>query len=184
MDIVGHWAESYISKIAELGIVQGKTPQEYAPDDNISRAELLKIALNSFEHQISEALEKDPLPDVHIGDWFAPYVEAAFRDSIIFGFENGLDPNTAASRGMAVTILAKAAGFSDIDENFESNYTTHFPDVLLQTYFAPYIAYFYDNGIIDGYEDGSFGPANPITRAEIAKIVVNLLGLIAENEGM
>ncbi|RAV20298.1 DUF4838 domain-containing protein [Paenibacillus contaminans] len=32
-------------------------------------------------------------------------------------------------------------------------------------------------GIISGYEDGSFAPANPITRGEIAKIIVSMLKL-------
>ncbi|WP_238177978.1 DUF4838 domain-containing protein [Paenibacillus contaminans] len=32
-------------------------------------------------------------------------------------------------------------------------------------------------GIISGYEDGSFAPANPITRAELAKIIAAMLGL-------
>ena len=184
-DILGHWAESYIKKIAELGIVQGKTPENYSPNDNISRAELIKIAINAFKYQIEEEIGEPLPPDVTVNDWFAPYVRSAFENDLIFGFENGLSPNTAASRGMAVTILAKAAQFKDVEDNFEKNYTSHkgwtyahFPDVPFDSYFSPYIAYFFDKGVINGYEDGSFGPSNPITRAEIAKIVVGLLSLI------
>ena len=39
------------------------------------------------------------------------------------------------------------------------------------------VAYLYDSGIITGYEDNTFRPQNPVTRAEAAKI---LYGLFAE----
>lgn len=180
-DTFGHWARSYINTIAALGIVQGKTPTKYAPDDNISRAEILKIALNSFDYSTQEVLS-DPLPDVDANAWYAPFVQSAFDNNIIYGFKNGLYPNTPASRGMVVTILAKAACFNEIDKHFAENYTSHpnytyaaLPDVPINAYYAPYVAFFYDKGIISGYNDGTFGPENPITRGEIAKIVVNIL---------
>ena len=34
-----------------------------------------------------------------------------------------------------------------------------------------------DEGVLSGYQDGSFRPANPVSRAEFAKIIVNGLGL-------
>ena len=184
IDTFGHWAEGYINAIAAQGIVQGKGDGIFAPDDNISRAELLKIALKSYDYSVPDAVEQAPLPDVQIGDWFAPYVETAFDNDIIYGFENGLDPNVPASRGMAATILVKSAGFKDVQRHFDDNYANHedwtyasFPDVAIDAYFAPYVAYLADMQVVSGYPDGTFGPGNPITRAEIAKIVVNLLGL-------
>jgi len=181
-DTFGHWAESYINKIAALGIVQGKTPTEYAPDDNISRAELLKIAVNSFSYVLIEDFSQNPLPDVDLEAWYAPYVKTALENQIIYGFDTGLEPDSPASRGMAVTILVKAAGFTDVDENFFLNYSSredwsyaHFPDVPLEAYYAPFAVYLFDIGVINGYQDGRFGGEDPITRAEIAKIVVNIL---------
>ncbi|MBU1016027.1 S-layer homology domain-containing protein, partial [Patescibacteria group bacterium] len=88
------------------------------------------------------------------------------------------------SRGLAATILAKAAGFTDIQEQFEQNYLNHtdwtyarFPDVPMENYYAPFVAYLYDKGVISGYENNTFGPGSPITRAEIAKIVVKIMEL-------
>ena len=185
-DTFGHWAESYISRIAELGIVQGKSPTQYAPNDNISRAEILKIAVNSFKLAVEEKVAQNPLPDVDVDAWYAPYVKSAFENGIIYGFDSGLNPNAPASRGLAATILVKAAGFQDVDQNFFQNYSSHadwtyahFPDVAMDSYYAPFVTYLYDKGIISGYEDGTFGGGNPITRAEIAKIVVNILDIYA-----
>lgn len=185
-DIIGHWAEAYINKIRDLGIVNGKTPTKYAPDDNVSRAEIIKIAVNAFKHVLPKTVDKNPLPDVDMKAWYAPYVQAALTDAIISGFEKGLGPNTFASRGMAVTILAKATGFTDIQANFDKNYagkkTAHFPDVPATDPNAPFIAYLYDKGIISGYVNGKFGLKDNVTRAEIAKIVVKLIEFV--NSGM
>ena len=189
-DTFGHWAEDYINTIAALGIVEGKTSSIYAPNDPISRAEILKITLNSFNYGIPEEISENPLPDVELNAWYAPFVKAAFENEIIYGFDTGLSPDTPASRGMVVTILAKAACFDDIQEHFTENYSSHpdysyaaLPDVPITAYYAPYVAYFYDHGIVDGYENGTFGPLNSITRAEVAKMVVNILekfGIVSE----
>ncbi len=183
-DISNHWAKVAINKIAELGIVQGKKPGQYAPDDNISRAELLKVVVGAFEYEIPEVVKK-PLPDVPIDSWYAPYVKSAFDNNIIYGFTQGLSANVMASRGMTVTVMAKAAGFDDqANDFFESSNDNNadFPDVPKDEYYAPYVAYLHEKGIIDGYEDGTFGPNNPITRAEIAKIVVNILETFIQAE--
>lgn len=187
-DISSHWARSYIERIAEKGIVQGKSRNRYAPDDNISRAELLKIALNAFELEVDSEVTEDVLSDVKVGDWFAPYVKAAFKNDIIYGFNDGFKPNTPVTRGMAATILVKAAGYKDVDSHFSNNYSgsvdvfVNFPDVPVGAYFAPFISYLYDMQIIDGYEDGTFGPDKLMTRAEVAKVVVNMLGEASSTE--
>ncbi|MFH0838083.1 MAG: S-layer homology domain-containing protein, partial [Patescibacteria group bacterium] len=140
----------------------------------------------AFGFEIPDTLTEKPLPDVETDAWYAPYIKAAFDSKIIYGFANGIEPNASASRGLAATILAKAAGFTDVQDNFQKNYLSHpnwtyahFPDVAMAAYYAPFVAYLYDKGVISGYENGTFGPGNPITRAEIAKIVVNLLEMYA-----
>jgi len=188
-DTAGHWAESYIDRIAELGIVQGKSNGIYAPNDNITRAELLKIAINTFGYEVPAEIFENPVSDVDVNDWYAPYVKAAFDNNIIYGFENGLNPNSRATRALSSTILTKAAGYTDVDQNFADNYLSHsnwtyaaFTDVLIDEWFAPYIAYLSDTGVVSGYGDGTFGPNDSITRAEVAKIVIELLELNTINE--
>jgi len=184
IDIAGHWAESYIKQIAELGIVNGKTSTVFAPDDNITRAELIKIAVNAFGYEVPSSVTEAPSGDVPVGSWYAPYVKAAKDAGIIYGMEDSFSPNAPATRAFAVTVLAKAAGFTDINENFQTNYASKegwtyafFPDVLIGEWYAPYVAYLKDKGVVSGYGNGLFGPANNLTRAEIAKIVVRILDL-------
>ncbi len=47
-----------------------------------------------------------------------------------------------------------------------------FPDVTEETQYQSAIEYLADKGIINGYADGSFGPENTLTRAELLKILL------------
>ncbi|MCK5472297.1 S-layer homology domain-containing protein, partial [Candidatus Gracilibacteria bacterium] len=49
-----------------------------------------------------------------------------------------------------------------------------FFDVAKHEWFAPFVSICKNSGIVGGYSDGSFRPANPINRAEMAKIVVGM----------
>ena len=52
-----------------------------------------------------------------------------------------------------------------------------FPDVELENKNFPAIDYLYDEGVLAGYEDGSFKPDNTVNRAELLKILVEGQGI-------
>jgi hypothetical protein len=188
-DIVGHWAENYISQIASLGIVSGKTPTKYAPNDEITRAELTKIAVKAYGIAVDPVATYMPFDDVSISVWYAPYIIAAKENGIVQGYGNEFRPNTTINRAEALKILIEAAGFEGLEENLYENYSSNpgwwyvfFPDVLIGEWYDKYVAYAKDYGIVSGYEDNTFRAGNPITRAEVAKIVTKILELKEASE--
>ena len=48
-----------------------------------------------------------------------------------------------------------------------------FPDVTGEAWYYDYVMSAYGQSIIDGYDNGYFGPADPVTRAQIAKLIIN-----------
>lgn len=101
--------------------------------------------------------------------WYAPYIEAAKGKSLVNGFAGNLfKPNTQITRAEVLKIILQAAGVK------LSLGATNFSDVKATDWYAPYIAYASANGIVGGYTDGTFGPNKPITRADIAKIIVKI----------
>lgn len=54
-----------------------------------------------------------------------------------------------------------------------ANESIYFPDVTASTAYIEAVDGLKQLGIVDGYPDGTFGPARNINRAEFAKIVVN-----------
>ena len=49
-----------------------------------------------------------------------------------------------------------------------------YPDVPKDMWYTPYIETATELGIMEGYEDGTFRPNNPLTRAQAAAIIVRL----------
>ncbi|MBU0577424.1 S-layer homology domain-containing protein [Patescibacteria group bacterium] len=169
-DIQGHWAQNYIEALYEEDVVSGKTETIFEPNGYITRAELTKIAILAFGYSINTSVDEHPFSDVPRNSWFAPYVEEAKRLEIIEGYPSGgFGPNDYITRAAALKIIIEA---SEIDF---SGYTPDFPDVDTSSWYAPYVGYAQANGIISGYPDGTFGPGNYITRAAVAKIVVNMM---------
>lgn len=88
------------------------------------------------------------------------------KQYIIGGYADGtFKPDTYITRGAVAAILDRADGFT------RTNKTKDFPDVAKDNVFYANIMACADNGVINGYKDGTFKPANNITRqAAIAMI--------------
>ncbi len=71
-----------------------------------------------------------------------------------------------------------AADFSDLINTLDDISTVSFSDVTDNDWFSPYVASVSDWGIVSGYRDaagaptGRFGPANPVTVAELLKMAL------------
>ena len=180
-DTIGHWAEVYIEEIASLSIVSGKSEGIFAPNDAITRAELTKIATKAFGISVAPVVNYMPFTDVATSSWYATYVTAAKESGIVQGYGEDFRPNNTINRAEALKIMLEAAGFVDYTEYWDNNYAHRdwyyvwFTDVPFGEWFSQYVAYAKDSGIIGGYADGTFGPGNDITRAEVAKIVSIIL---------
>jgi len=195
IDITNHWAKTYIEDLAAKGIVSGKTSRTFAPDENITRAELTKIAIesqfdretidNCVENNIKPEWSYVYFPDVPKTAWYAKYVCVAKTEGIVSGISGQFRPDDYITRGATLKILLESAKFTDISENFSKNYLANatwtyafFQDALVNDWYAKYVAYAKDKSIVGGYADNTFRPNNPITRAEVAKIVAKILDLL------
>mgnify|MGYP001017848287 CR=1 FL=1 len=82
--------------------------------------------------------------------------------------ETAFSPNTQITRGMLVTALGKLAGV-DI-KNYKAS---TFSDVKADSYYAPYVEWAYQKGIVKGIGNNMFAPDRAITREEIAAVFTN-----------
>lgn len=172
IDIQDHWAAEFIMTIYEMGIVSGKSETRFDPNAYITRAELTKIAVNAFNVSPVESITSF-FSDVSESAWYFQYIAAAKNAKIVDGYsDNTFRPNDFINRAAALKILLEASGLE------LGNWSANFSDVPGDAWFAPYVAYAKTNGIVGGYEDGTFGPGNFITRAEVSKIVTKILALM------
>lgn len=171
MDIQDHWAKDYIKLLYEKGIVNGKNQNLFDPDAPITRAELTKIALNTFGYLVDQQWRKQYFQDVPLYTWHNPYVGTAKRRNIVQGFVDHFYPDTPINRAAAIKVILEASGLYLGEE------VSLFQDVPNDEWFSKYVAFAEHQKIVQGYEDGRFGPDRSITRAEVAKIVVKMLEL-------
>lgn len=189
-DIVGHWAELYIDDLYSKNVLSGASEDKFEPDSYVSRAEISKIVVTTFGLETLDAISIDtnPFKDVSKDMWYATYIKAASDDGLMKGYNDGtFKPDRKITRAEALKVfLIGALGADGVEDKIATEYDAEFSDVDAGEWYAPYINYAAEKGIVNGYMDGTFGPDNYLTRAEIAKIASKVLSteLAAEVIGM
>lgn len=170
----GHWAYGYIKTLKERGIVSGDGTGMFHPEDSVTREEFLKMLLTAYGAETGGNAEM--FDDVDAGAWYAPYVAAGVSLGVVKGvsedsFGTGMPITRADMAVLCVRMMEQtgrwlearkqAADFTDQDE--------------IADYALDAVRQMRQFGVISGYEDGSFGPQKPATRAETAKMISMLL---------
>ena len=146
----------------------------FGPGLNMTRAEAAQMFYNLLVDQDVEA--PSAFDDVPEGAWYAEPVNVMAKLSIVEGvgadkFEPNREITRAEFTAMAMRFAEGETGgkniFSDVDED------DWFYDVVVDS-----IKY----GWIEGYPDGTFRPANLITREEVTTIVNRMLGRLPDED--
>ena len=126
-----------------------------------------------FDHASQYAIVIDdkshdlPFTDLGENQWFESAVAYAYRHDIMEGMsETAFSPNTSLTRAEAVQVLYNLEGQPEGSEG------TTFPDLVYEWY-KPAIAWAESTGVVDGYEDGTFRPDEPVNRMEFAQMLYN-----------
>lgn len=115
--------------------------------------------------------DADPVPEISFQDvpsdaWYAEYVTYLTEKSIVSGkTANTFAPNDFVTRAEFVKIIAGVAG-ADVTSAAGSS----FSDVDAGAWYAPYVAWAAENGIVTGSGD-KFNPNSRITRQDMAVII-------------
>ncbi len=179
-DIDGHWAEDYIVQLYTEGIVSGYPDNTFRPDQEITRAETLKIALERFGLAEEEG-ETPSFTDLDAGLWHYEYIKTGWTLEVIEGYseDNTFRPQNNINRAEALRILIEA-GFLSEDLTVPSSTEGNLDDVTSSHWFAHYSGFATTQGIIQGYSDALFHGERKITRAQVCKIVVLLAEYLAQ----
>src|SRR5690606_9113631 len=99
-------------------------------------------------------------------------VKSLVERGIINGYEDGtFRPNASLTRGQAAKILANALNLDTSSKELK------FKDVTSKLGYIWAINALVNAGIINGYEDNTFKPNAPLTRGQMAKVLVDAFGL-------
>lgn len=105
--------------------------------------------------------------DVKAEDWFASPVTALAMKGIVSGYSDGsFGPSDSVSRAMAVTMLWRAAGSPVV------NFALDFSDVAEDQWYTEAVRWAASLEITKGVGNGKFGTTTPVTRQDLAVMIV------------
>ena len=110
-------------------------------------------------------------PDVGGQEWYAQdgTLRYAVGHGLITGNADGsFGGGGTVSRAQAVTVIWRAAGRP-------SAWSASFPDCDYsdQSFYGDAVRWARAEGVVSGYDDGRFGPGDPVTREQLAKMVAD-----------
>lgn len=174
-DLKNHWSEPFVDKLYELGVVKGKgEANTFAPDDKLTRAELIKIALLTFSYK-NFVEQFDGFKDVKSAAWYYSFVVKAFKEGIVGGYKDGtFHPDSPVTRAEALKILLLAAKIDLSQVDLKNT----FSDIKGGVWYEPYVYFAFNAGIVNGKAANLFAPNDFVTRGEMAKMAVKTLDFV------
>ncbi|MBD3363398.1 hypothetical protein GF362_06800 [Candidatus Dojkabacteria bacterium] len=173
----GHSLCPYVEYMVHQNILSGYSNGNFGPDDPVTRGQIAKIIKEAFNIPTDTSGEQFPdIPETHP---FFEQIQSIKNAGIAKGFGDGeYKAEESVSRGALMKLAVLG-----VDVNKEQSFFTeptgsisdYFPDVSADHAFVEYILTGVENNIISGYQDGTFKPELPMTRAQIAKVITNLI---------
>jgi hypothetical protein len=175
------WFAPYVRDIAEQNIVSGYRSPEgvptglFGPQDNVTIEQMAKVMLYASSHDTDACSGSGTTllnQTVGSGSWSVPFITCAEKLQWTIFSDGSVNVARPATRSEVIITLMQAFGITPSEPT-----GTAFTDVPLTMLFSSAIEQAKRDGIVSGYTDASgfpnglFGPGDPVTRAEFAKIV-------------
>ncbi|WP_036692249.1 S-layer homology domain-containing protein [Paenibacillus tyrfis] len=178
-DVENHWGKELVNEMGSRMVVGGVGNGLFEPDRAITRAEFAAIVVKALGLKADAAGAS--FSDVKDGDWYSPYIQAAYANGIISGYENGqFGSMDNITREQAMTIVARAMKITGLEADLAVNETSQtlagFSDAgLISDYAKAGIAASVKAGLVSGRSSSQIAPGDNMSRAEVAAIVQKLL---------
>ena len=176
-DTNAHWAADYADFLYNANITTGYEDGSFRPNQNITRAQFAVMLYRYLKLDESLYATADlPFADLDaIPSYALPAVRALYTENIING-STGQDgqiyfyPGNSLTRAQASAMIGRTQpkGYASVDLTFSDA-------AEIPGYAEFYIRTMAAQGVISGYNDGTFRPTANITRGQMAKILYTLM---------
>jgi S-layer homology domain len=173
-----HWAYTYIEFMAQRGIISGYADGTFHPNYSATRAQLAKMIM--IARGWSLVTPSTPsFRDVPASNPFYTFIETARSHGVISGYSCGTNcyefrPYNTVTRAQTCKIIVIAFNWP-----IDLTNGPHFTDVPPTDTFYAYVETAFNRNIISGY-GSTFRPGNPVTRAQLSKMLYLAMNQVAE----
>lgn len=181
-DLAASWAKPEIELLAAKGIMNGTSATAFSPRASITRAEF--AALLSRAMALRAPAAPVAFTDVGATAWYAEAVGAARQAGLIDGFADGtFRPNAPITREQIAVLINRAAKLSGQPLTAGHPASSFKDQALIGAWAREAVAAAQAAGIVQGRDDGTFAPAQAVTRAEAAVMLSRLLKAVGFMNG-
>lgn len=205
-DIRGHWAEATINALADKGVVNGVTLTTFNPEGTVTRAEFLKMAMETsgiktveyragecldatgndwFSGYLQSALDKGLIPEEMIGGCNIRVISETKDDGTVVSkavYSGAFGGNAAINREEMAVIAQNMYQYTlnanTMKDMNEASKTEFTDNEDISEWAAQSIRLACAQGFVQGMDDGSFMPKSTATRAQAAAIISRILAKV------
>lgn len=172
---IGHWANDYITYLADNGIVNGVGDSSYAPGGTVTRATFVTILGRLNKIDISQYLSTD-FNDVDIDTWYGPYIAWASQNGIVSGYGNGkFGPADNISREQMAVLIMRYADYAKVNLPPVTQAEEFQDQDIISEYAGEAVKLAQTSGIINGKPGGIFDPKGTAARADISAVIFRFI---------
>ena len=175
-DVTGDVQRAAVMKMYENGYIAGYEDGNFKPDNEITRAELVRVINQVFGYERKDGSEEKPFADINENDWFYNDVMIAKDNAYIFGFpDDTFRPKENFTRQQVCVVLNSILG-----------YQTRPKEVVVTDAVSPwaenYVLSVISNGVFDLEAGGTFRATENITRGEVCIALAKYIYVEEETE--
>lgn len=164
-DIAGHWAANNIEKLVAVGAVSGYPDGSFQPDSPITRAEFTSMLVKAFKLEFKSGKVFTDTAE----HWARNAIATAAAYGIVGGYDdNTFRPDDPITREQMAVMTVKAARLSPA-----SGEVAFTDSGEISAWAKESVVTAVQDGIMNGYADGTFEPQGHATRAEAVTVIVN-----------
>jgi hypothetical protein len=178
--------KNYISYGYKLNYWEGFSDKNFKPDDPVTRQALAAFLYKAMRGAIpfnALKMEGRTFSDIDLDNQFFPFVQSLKNAGILVGFSDGtFRPDNVVTRAEGATYIYNA--FKSIaSKSLRDAGTTCFSDTASTVHGLMICSLARQNSndyvpIIAGYSSGAYGKDDPLTRAQMATILLKAMALI------
>ncbi len=183
-----HWSKGYLENLVgeEDFLEEAITTESFFdlltdmfvdPDKGMDRGQAMQFLVTLAGYDVPEITETS-FTDLDVDHERAPYIEYAYSQALIGGYPDGtFRPDQVLNRVEALKIIMVFFE-KDVDDTLAGDELLDlyeldenpFDDLGMDSWYAAYVFRAFADGVVQGYGDGTFGPADDISYGAFVKI--------------
>ncbi len=162
------WYHEAVDFVLAGGLMNGMSETEFAPEANLTRAQLVTVLYRMAGEPSVDGLEH-PFADVAEGAWYTDAVIWAYHEGVVNGIsETAFAPGADITREQIAAILYRYAGA----ETAENALTGYADADKVSDWAYDAMNWAVSVGLINGMDETTLAPQGNATRAQIATILM------------